>query len=65
MNDTPSAPRRVLRYTISCIGCRGEIEIAPAELDQRLAVCPHCRMANPTPIHALLSGRRPGPRDAR
>jgi rRNA maturation endonuclease Nob1 len=53
--------KKPLRYTLHCAGCKAEIEICPAELDDRLAVCPHCRMPNSTPIFALLSGRRKAP----
>ncbi|MBK9975159.1 MAG: hypothetical protein IPP14_10345 [Planctomycetes bacterium] len=59
MNNIIPIARRPLRYVIRCSGCRGEMEIAPAELDQRLALCPHCNLPNPTPIWALLSGRKP------
>ena len=52
---------RPLRYVIHCRGCDEEIEICPTELDDRLAVCPHCNLPNATPIHALLSGRRGQP----
>lgn len=53
--------KKPLRYVIHCSGCGGEIEICPDELDDRLAVCGHCNQPNPTPIHALLSGRRHKP----
>ncbi|MBE7490955.1 MAG: hypothetical protein HS108_04260 [Planctomycetes bacterium] len=58
MTDGLPRLRRPLRYTIRCHGCRAELEIAPEELDQRLAVCGRCGQANPTPVYALLSGRR-------
>ncbi|MCB9893287.1 MAG: hypothetical protein H6839_02435 [Planctomycetes bacterium] len=53
--------RKPLRYVIHCSGCDAEIEICPDELNDRLAVCPSCNQPNPTPIHALLSGRRGKP----
>lgn len=58
MNE-PLRIKRPLVYTIHCSGCRAEIEIAPAQLEDRLALCPQCRLPNPTPVFALLSGRRP------
>jgi hypothetical protein len=57
MNQTPRPIKRPLRSTIHCSGCRAEIEIAPGELDDRMAICPSCKLPNPTPIYALLSGR--------
>lgn len=59
MSNIIPIQRRPLRYVIRCSACRGEMEIAPAELDARLAVCPHCKLPNPTPVWALLSGRKP------
>lgn len=58
MTDSAKPIRPPLRYTISCSGCREPMEIAPASMDDRIALCPHCKMPNPTPIYALLSGRR-------
>ena len=49
---------RPLRYVIACAGCKAEIEICPEELDSRIAVCGKCNLPNPTPVFALLSGRR-------
>lgn len=61
MNQAPLPLKRPLVYTIHCSGCRAEIEIAPEALDDKLAVCPQCRLPNATPVYALLSGRRPAP----
>lgn len=47
---------RPLRYTIACAGCRAEIQICPDELNERLAVCPSCKLPNRTPVYALLAG---------
>ncbi len=58
MSEPPVRISRPLRYTIICAGCRGEVEICPDELDERLAVCPKCNLPNRTPVFALLSGRR-------
>lgn len=58
MNE-PLRIKRPLVYTIRCSGCRAEIQIAPAQLDDRLAQCADCGLPNPTPVYALLSGRRP------
>jgi hypothetical protein len=54
----PLQIRKPLRYTLHCAGCKAEIEICPEELNDRMAVCPQCKMPNSTPIFALLSGRR-------
>jgi predicted amidophosphoribosyltransferase len=56
--DNPLQMRKPLRYTMACSGCGQDIEVCPDELDQRLAVCPHCKQPNRTPIYGLLSGRR-------
>jgi hypothetical protein len=58
MSRPPLRIHRPLRYRIHCAGCRAEIEICPDELNDRLALCPRCRLPNPTPVYALLSGRR-------
>ncbi|MBX3461386.1 MAG: hypothetical protein KF696_15685 [Planctomycetes bacterium] len=58
MSNPPLRISRPLRYTILCEGCKGEISICPDELNERLAVCPRCRMPNRTPVFGLLSGRR-------
>jgi hypothetical protein len=56
--NEPLPIKKPLRYTLHCAGCKAEIEICPDELNDRLAVCPKCRMPNSTPVFALLSGRR-------
>jgi hypothetical protein len=53
-----------LSYVIHCAGCGEEIEICPSELDDRLAVCPHCNLPNATPIYGLLRGRKPKSQDS-
>lgn len=58
MSNPPPRISRPLRYTILCSGCGAEVQICPDELNDRLAVCPHCKLPNPTPVFALLSGRR-------
>jgi hypothetical protein len=58
MSNPPLRLARSLRYTISCAGCKGEMQICPDELDSRIAVCPKCNLPNPTPVFALLSGRK-------
>lgn len=58
MNPRPLG-KRPLQYVIRCAGCNGEVAIAPAELENRMAVCPHCGLPQPTPVFALLSGRKP------
>lgn len=52
---------RPLRYTISCAGCRADIRICPEELNERLAVCPSCKLPNRTPVYALLAGHADKP----
>lgn len=58
----PKPEKPPLRYHIRCAGCGGEVEICPDQLSSKIAVCADCGMPNATPIYALLSGRRPGPR---
>ncbi|MCA8935189.1 MAG: hypothetical protein KDB68_03210 [Planctomycetes bacterium] len=58
MNEPRPITRIPLRYVIHCSGCGEEVEICPEELDDKLAVCPHCNMPNATPIYALLNGQR-------
>lgn len=52
----PDDPAPVLRYVIRCAGCGKELEIVPEQLADRLAVCPSCGQANPTPIFRVLAG---------
>ncbi|MCC6464655.1 MAG: hypothetical protein IT463_04870 [Planctomycetes bacterium] len=58
MNQRPVV-KRPLQYVIRCASCNGEVVIAPAELENSLAVCPHCGLPQATPVFALLSGRKP------
>ncbi len=58
MSHPPLRIARPLSYTIACAGCRAEMQICPQELDSRIALCPKCNLPNPTPVYALLSGRR-------
>ncbi|MBZ0135250.1 MAG: hypothetical protein K8I27_02615 [Planctomycetes bacterium] len=58
MTESPLHIRKPLRYVVRCAGCKEDVEICPTELDDKIAICPHCNLPNATPIFALLSGRR-------
>lgn len=58
MTSEPLPIKKPLRYVIQCAGCKRELEICPSELDDRIAVCPHCNLPNATPVFGLLSGRQ-------
>lgn len=55
--------QKPLEYVIRCAGCGEEMRISPLDLSGRMVICPHCHLANPTPIFRVLKGIR-GPENA-